>query len=268
MNKDFFFNLAAGFLFVVLVCGSVVLADYVFFEGELLKKTEASNASLKVQLRNATKSNEQMKLQIMGANVEMEAMMQKMMLLEQKAAQAGMTNVLKKDLELMLAENKVLKNALKTPEHAFMAHLDEAIHNEYPDIHVVDGKFIFKDDVFFPSASATLTDKSRKALDRVAQIITELGGKISPEANWVIKVMGHADQQRLKYKKPFSSNWILASSRAVNIVRHLISKGVDANRIYAAGFAAHRARDAKTDAKSLNRTRRAVLSFDRRVGDA
>lgn len=263
MNKDFFFNLAAGFLFVVLVCGSVVLADYVFFEGQLLKKTEAANNSLRKQLTGAKTANEEMKLQILGSNVELNVMEEKMAALEQKSA---MAEVLKKDMEVVMLENTMLKNALKTPEHAFMAKLENAIHREYPSIHEVDGKFIFKDNIFFLSASTVLTDDAKEILDRIAVTIKELSKKIDADANWTIKVMGHADHQRLKYKKPFSSNWILASSRAVSIVRYLISKGVDPSRIYAAGFAAHRAQ--AKDKKALNQARRAVLSFDRRVGDA
>ena len=61
--------------------------------------------------------------------------------------------------------------------------------------------------------------------------------------------MGHADHQRLKYKNPFLQ-LDFSRIRAVNIVRYLISKGVDPSRIYAASFAAHRAASKKLNAQT------------------
>lgn len=248
MNKDFFFNLGAGFVFVLLVCGSIILADYVFFEGQLLRKAQATDQSLTGQLDQEKKENDLLQSELKGASTEMQTM--------QSAIQG------------LMDENKMLKDALNTPEHAFMAHLEDAINQQYPSIDVIDGKFIFKDDIFFASASAVLSKEGKEDLKRMAKTIQELEGKISKDANWAIKVMGHADAQTLKYKKPFSSNWILASSRAVAIVQYLVSQGVNPSRLYIAGYSAPRVQKASPDKTTLRQSRRAVISFDRRVGDA
>jgi chemotaxis protein MotB len=255
MNKDFFFNLGAGFIFVLLVCGSIILADYVFFEGQLLRKAQTTNQSLTSQLDQEKKENDLLLSEVKGREVEMQALMQS-------------NQQMQETLQGLMDENKMLKDALNTPEHAFMAHLEDAIHQKYPSIDVVDGKFIFKDDIFFASASTVLSKDGKEDLRRIAKIIQELEGKISVDANWAIKVMGHADAQTLKYKKPFSSNWILASSRAATIVQYLISQGVSPSRLYVAGYAAPRVQKGKIEKDVLTQSRRAVISFDRRVGDA
>lgn len=262
MNKDFFFNLGAGFIFVLLVCGSIILADYVFFEGQLLRKAQITNQNLQGQLNQKKQTNAELQTEVKTADTEVEA-------LRQQIQQLQATAISPQVVQELMTENKTLKDALNTPEHAFMAQLEEAIHDQYPSIDVIDGKFIFKDDIFFPSASTVLAKEGKEDLKRIAKTIKELEGKISTDANWAIKVMGHADSQGLKYKKPFSSNWILASSRAVTIVQYLISQGVNPARLYAAGYSAPRPQQkTKTDKETLKQTRRAVISFDRRVGDA
>jgi len=266
MKKDFFFNIGAGFLFVVLICGTIVLADYVFFEGQILKKTENSNLSLQEQLGAAQAANQELQLQLKGANVELDTAMQNLKILQKNAS--DVTTVLKKELDVEAAENESIKTAINTPEHIFLTHLEESINGAYPGVELVEGKFIFKDNVMFGSASAFLTQKAKTTLDQMAITIKELEEKISSDANWVIKVMGHTDAQKLKSKRPFSSNWILASSRAVTIVQYLISKGVNPNRIYAAGFSPQALSKKAAANEEQKPVRHAVISFDRRVGDA
>lgn len=275
MNKKFYLKLGTGFLFIILICGSVVLADYVFFEGKLLKQEEESLKKLKNKLKKAKKENEKVKKEnkslkdaLKSLETDLKDSLKLIKSLEQKAQGAKDAMRLQKELEQSLEANRRLKETLNTPEHKFLAHMEDAIHGEFPGIEMLDGKFIFKDDIFFASASTVLTKNAKKILDDVAGTINKVAETISSEANWVIKVMGHTDQQNLKYKRPFSSNWILASSRAVTIVQYLISKGVDPSRIYAAGFSAHKRTGAKTSKEDLKKTRRAVISFDRRVGFA
>jgi chemotaxis protein MotB len=259
MNKDFLFNLAAGFLFVILICGSIVLADYVFFEGELLKKTERSNGVLQDQVRAMQNENKQLQMQLTSA-------MQNLAAIQRTATEE--IPVLEQKLNQEVSDNNMLRTALHTPENTFLSHLHEAIGDAYPGINLIEGKFIFKDDIFFASASAVLSTKAQEVLNQIAITIKTLEQKISPEANWVIKVMGHTDARRLKSKKPFSSNWILASARAVTIVQYLISRGVHPGRLYAAGFSAHQAHQSKNTDGTVKAKRHAVISFDRRVGDA
>lgn len=254
MDKDFFFNLAAGFVFIVLVCGSIILADYVFFEGQLLKKSQLTNKNLEGQLNEVKKQNQQLQTELKMASNEMNSLVQKIQ-----------TEEAPQEMEALIKENTLLKQA---PEYIFVKHLEAAIQDTAPGIQVLEGKFIFQDDIFFQTASSVLSKKAKKALDQVAETIKKVSGKLSPDVNWVIKVMGHADSRRLRRSKPFSSNWILASSRAVKIVQYLISRGVDPSRLYAAGSGVSLAKSKKLKGHDLDRQRRAVLSFDRRVGEA
>ncbi len=263
MNKDFFFNIATGFLFVILICGSIVLADYVFFEGELLKQTERSNTSLEIQLREMRSENKQLQSQLKNASLELESAVQNLVVLQRSAGPAmGMSG------EQIARGPMGMTAEMYAPDQAFLTNLHDAIGDAYPGIELVEGKFIFKDDIFFASASAMLSSKAKNALNQIAITIKTLEQKISPDANWVIKVMGHTDSKKLKSRKPFSSNWILASARAVTIVQYLIGRGVDPSRLYAAGFSAHQAHQTKNVDGTVKAVRHAVISFDRRVGDA
>jgi chemotaxis protein MotB len=73
-------------------------------------------------------------------------------------------------------------------------------------------------------------------MDKLAAAVLELAQEIPAEINWVLRVDGHTDASPLTGTGRYRDNWELSSARATSVVKYLISRGVPANRLVAAGF--------------------------------
>ena len=104
------------------------------------------------------------------------------------------------------------------------------------DVRVVGDRFVFQSEVLFPSGGAELNDAGREAMAQLASAILELADEIPDEINWVLRVDGHTDNVPLSGTGQYADNWELSSARATSVVKYLISQGVPANRLVAAGF--------------------------------
>ena len=62
----------------------------------------------------------------------------------------------------------------------------------------------------------------------------------------------------------FPSNWELSSARAISVVRYLMSQGVPANRLVAAGFGEFQPVDTAESDEALGRNRRIELKLTER----
>lgn len=91
--------------------------------------------------------------------------------------------------------------------------------------------FDFKSGKVFSSGSADILPEAEATLDRVAQLITFMG-----ITNYKVEVEGHTDDVPIKTAR-FPSNWELSSARSSAVVRFLISRGVDPDRLAAIGYA-------------------------------
>ena len=105
-----------------------------------------------------------------------------------------------------------------------------------PDIRVVGDRFVFQSEVLFPTGVATLNPDGLPELDKLASAIIQLEKEIPPDINWTLQVNGHTDARPISSPQ-FPSNWELSSARAIAVVKYLITKGVDPERLVAAGFA-------------------------------
>src|SRR6202012_2191667 len=105
-----------------------------------------------------------------------------------------------------------------------------------PDIRIVGDRFVFQSEVFFDTGQATLLPEGIAELDTVAGALVDLDKKIPPEIAWVLRVDGHTDVRPVN-GPTFHSNWELSSARAISVVQYLISRGIPAQRLVAAGFA-------------------------------
>ncbi|MGE0764925.1 MAG: peptidoglycan -binding protein [Hyphomicrobiaceae bacterium] len=103
------------------------------------------------------------------------------------------------------------------------------------DIRVVGDRFVFQSEVLFPSGQAQMTVDGLAAMDQLAQAIVEVERQIPPEVDWVLQVDGHTDARPIQSRE-FPSNWELSSARAISVVKYLISRGVAAHRLVAAGY--------------------------------
>jgi chemotaxis protein MotB len=144
----------------------------------------------------------------------------------------------------------------------FFGRLREVL-GDRSDIRIVGDRFVFQSEVLFPSASATLQDSGKEELRKLALTLLDISKTIPPSVNWVLRVDGHTD--RLPIHTPeFPSNWELSTARATAVLEYLISQGVPANRLAAAGFAEYQPVDTGTDDAALGHNRRIELKFDQR----
>ncbi len=89
----------------------------------------------------------------------------------------------------------------------------------------------FASRAFYGPGQAEIGAEAQGIIDRVASAITGIG-----EYPFRLDVEGHTDNAPISTVR-FPSNWELSSSRATNIVKYLVGKGFDPNRLKAAGYA-------------------------------
>lgn len=128
------------------------------------------------------------------------------------------------------------------------------------DIQVVGDRFVFQSEIFFDSGSADLTPQGYSELEKLASALRELEGRIPKELNWVLRIDGHTDIRPIATSS-FKSNWELSSSRAISVVKYLVSKGVPPNRLVAAGFGEFQPLAAGGTEGDLRRNRRIELKL-------
>ncbi len=89
----------------------------------------------------------------------------------------------------------------------------------------------FKGDILFDSGKHKLRDEGVKLLESVYPILQR-----SSEKNDIF-IAGHTDNVRIKAKTDkYESNWDLSTYRAIEVVKYLISKGMNPRNLTAAGY--------------------------------
>ena len=138
-----------------------------------------------------------------------------------------------------------------------------AILGNRPDIRIVGDRFVFQSEVFFDTGQATLLPEGKAELDKVASALTDLDKQIPSEIAWVLRVDGYTDVRPIN-SPLFKSNWELSSARAISVVQYLISLGVPAQRLVAAGFAEYQPIDPGNTEDAYRRNRRIELKLTER----
>ncbi len=138
-----------------------------------------------------------------------------------------------------------------------------AILGNRPDIRVVGDRFVFQSEVFFDTGQATLLPEGQQELNSVATALIDLDKQIPSEIAWVLRVDGHTDVRPIN-SPVFKSNWELSSARAISVVQYLISLGVPAQRLVAAGFAEFQPLDNGNTEEAFRRNRRIELKLTER----
>lgn len=117
----------------------------------------------------------------------------------------------------------------------FFGRLREIL-SDRENIRIVGDRFVFQSEVLFPSGGNELNPQGQAEMEKLAVALLDLAKEIPPEINWVLRVDGHTDNVPLSGTGRYADNWELSSARATSVVKFLISKGVPANRLVAAGF--------------------------------
>jgi chemotaxis protein MotB len=138
-----------------------------------------------------------------------------------------------------------------------------AILGNRPDIRIVGDRFVFQSEVFFDTGQATLLPEGIAELDTVAGALLDLDKQIPAEIPWVLRVDGHTDVRPIN-SPVFKSNWELSAARAISVVQYLMSRGVPAQRLVAAGFAEYQPLDTANTEDAFKRNRRIELKLTER----
>lgn len=132
-----------------------------------------------------------------------------------------------------------------------------------PGITVVGDRFVFQSEVLFASGSAEIGLDGQQQMNQLARTLLDVAKSIPSDINWILRVDGHTDNQPIA-TAVFRSNWELSTARAIAVVKYLISQGIPADRLAAAGFGEFQPLDTGTDAAARSKNRRIELKFDQR----
>jgi len=138
-----------------------------------------------------------------------------------------------------------------------------AILGNRPDVRIVGDRFVFQSELFFDTGQAVLKPEGRGELDKLATVLTELGGKIPGEIPWVVRVDGHTDVRAINSAQ-FKSNWELSAARAISVVQYLMTRGIPPQRLVAAGFGEFQPIDPEKTDEAYSRNRRIELKLTER----
>ena len=133
-----------------------------------------------------------------------------------------------------------------------------------PDIRVVGDRFVFESSVLFDVGKADISPAGKQSLDSLAAAVLDLEREIPPDIPWILRVDGHTDNRPVGAGGQYKSNWELSAARAVSVVQYLISKGVEPDRLAAAGFGEFQPLDQGSDDELLARNRRIELKLTER----
>ncbi|WP_457581305.1 peptidoglycan -binding protein [Ensifer canadensis] len=136
----------------------------------------------------------------------------------------------------------------------FFGRLREIL-SDRENIRIVGDRFVFQSEVLFPSGGNELNPEGQAEMAKLASALLDLAKEIPAEINWVLRVDGHTDNVQLSGTGRYADNWELSSARATSVVKFLISKGVPADRLVAAGFGEYQpiAEGESVEARSQNR---------------
>jgi chemotaxis protein MotB len=130
-------------------------------------------------------------------------------------------------------------------------------------VQVVGDRFVFQSEILFDSGAAVIRPEGLAQLDKLATALNELETQIPRDINWVLRVDGHTDVRPI-VTSMFPSNWELSSGRAISVVKFLMSRGVPANRLAAAGFGENQPLAVGASDDDFRRNRRIELKLTER----
>ena len=144
----------------------------------------------------------------------------------------------------------------------FFGKLREILGNR-PDVRIVGDRFVLQSELFFDTGRADLKPVAQAELDNIATALTQLETQIPTDIPWVLRVDGHTDMRPIT-SGAFKSNWELSAERAIAVVQYLIVKGVQPQRLVAAGFGEFQPIDSGNTEEAFRRNRRIEFKLTER----
>lgn len=145
---------------------------------------------------------------------------------------------IKEALDSLKEENFKLSDLSKMNSYRseFFDKMQQVL-GEQEGIKVVGDRFVFQSELFFDTASATLSEEGKEQLSELAKVVLDIQKKIPEGVNWILRVDGHTDKRPISAGNgKFESNWELSAARAISVVKFLIQQGITAEHLVAAGF--------------------------------
>lgn len=125
---------------------------------------------------------------------------------------------------------------------------DEVIIRKHEDWVEVE----IKNDVLFPSGSATLTPKANGVVLRLGQVLAGISNPIYVE--------GHTDNVPIQ-QEIFPSNWELSAARSSAVIRLLAAGGISPRQMTALGFGEYRPTQPNDTPEGRAANRRVLLAI-------
>ncbi len=200
-----------------------------------LKKLYAADAeqvekitSLEAQLEAATQSGSetQKTLAARAAGLERENAQLKARL---GGTSADNDELRKRMEELKRAQENAEKRVAQFRE--MVAKFKSMVDAGKLQVEIRNGLMLVKlpDNILFDAGKTALKPAGREAITQVAHVLSDIEGR-------KFQVTGHTDNIPMRSPK-YKSNWELSSARAVEVLKVMVTAGLSASRLSAAGYA-------------------------------
>lgn len=141
--------------------------------------------------------------------------------------------------------------------------------DRYPDLIIYDadrGRLRFASDLTFDSGSDVVKDSAKQSLRALAGILTS-----SSASGYEVHIVGHTDSQRINPSttgRRHPTNMHLSCHRAISVWSELVSMGVPARKMEAAGWGEFRPIVPNNASGNTPQNRRVEIYFTRPRGDS
>ncbi len=109
-----------------------------------------------------------------------------------------------------------------------------------PVYRIETDRLIVSADAVFVFGTGEIGAEGISRLHPVAVALRRSTAGLDPDQPWRLRIEGHTDSRPIRSNRRFPSNWELSAARAVSLLKILRSGGIEAERLYASGFAAVR----------------------------
>ena len=185
-------------------------------------------------------------------------------LLADKEAQAARDKIAIASLGKSL--NNALANRVQELQRfrsEFFGRLSEVLEGR-EDVQIVGDRFVFQSEVLFAQGQAAIGPEGQTQLAELAVVLNQIAADIPADIDWVLQVEGHTDDIPVRAGR-FTDNWDLSTERALSVVRFLAKRGLDANRLAAAGYGEFQPLDPSGNETARRRNRRIEIKLTQRI---
>jgi chemotaxis protein MotB len=148
---------------------------------------------------------------------------------DMSSMQGSLADAKKRMEEMRKAQEQAEKRAAQFRQ--MVAKFKSMIDAGKLQVEIRNGLMLVKlpDNILFDPGKTDLKPAGKDAIAQVTQILSGIEGR-------KFQVTGHTDNIPIKSAK-FKSNWELSTARALEVVKLMISSGMDPKRLSAAGYA-------------------------------